>query len=207
MSVTPQVFTVSQKKELTFGVGEAQEPSKRMVFSIGLYIVVLNLLLLYLLLKIWPGTVPIASSAQVQLGWGRWTEITLWLETRYLLIVLVSAALGSYVHLATSFADFLGNRKLVASWAWWYLLRPFIGMALAVVLYFVIRGGLVSGPSSTSGAEILSPYGVAALAGMCGLFSKQATDKLREIFENLFRTEKPTKRADPLREPAETPSK
>jgi len=29
------------------------------------------------------------------------------------------------------------------------------------------------------------------------MFSKQATDKLREVFENLFKTDKPP-RADPL---------
>ncbi len=45
----------------------------------------------------------------------------------------------------------------------------------------------------------LSPNGVAAIAGPAGLFSKQATDKLREVFENLFKTEKPTKRADELK--------
>ena len=30
------------------------------------------------------------------------------------------------------------------------------------------------------------------------MFSKQATDKLREIFDTLFRTQQPVKRADPL---------
>jgi hypothetical protein len=33
----------------------------------------------------------------------------------------------------------------------------------------------------------VNPYGVAALAGLAGLFSKQAMDKLRELFETLFR--------------------
>ena len=33
---------------------------------------------------------------------------------------------------------------------------------------------------------------------MAGMFSKQATDKLREIFDTLFRTSDPVKRADPL---------
>jgi hypothetical protein len=31
------------------------------------------------------------------------------------------------------------------------------------------------------------------------MFSKQATDKLREVFENLFKTQ-PTPRADPLKQ-------
>jgi hypothetical protein len=41
-------------------------------------------------------------------------------------------------------------------------------------------------------------YGIIAIACLAGLFSKQATDKLREVFENLFRVEKPVKRADKL---------
>ena len=40
---------------------------------------------------------------------------------------------------------------------------------------------------------------MAAVVGLAGMFSKQATDKLREVFENLFKTEKGTNRADPLK--------
>jgi hypothetical protein len=86
--------------------------------------------------------------------------------------------------LATSFVDFAGNRQLMNSWEWWYVPRPFIGSTLAVIVYFAIRGGLIAGASD---AENLSPYGVSALAGLTGLFSKQATEKLKEILENLFK--------------------
>ena len=164
------------------------------VMAFGIYLIVLNLLLVYVLVKIWPGTVPPAPDDQVTFLW-RGLSFHLFVETRYLLIVAVAGALGSYIHLATSFADFLGNRRLFWSWGWWYVLRPFIGVALAIILYFVVRAGLISG---TSDAKTLNAYGVAAIAGMAGMFSKQATDKLREVFENLFRTEKPAERADKL---------
>ena len=36
-------------------------------------------------------------------------------------------------HAAASFVDYLGNRAFVSSWVWWYLLRSFIGMLLALV--------------------------------------------------------------------------
>lgn len=160
----------------------------------GMYLIVLNLVLLYALVVIWPQTIPPADTDHVAF-WGGWIEFSMALETRYLVIVALAGALGSYIHLATSFADYQGNRRLVWSWGWWYVLRPFIGMALAVIVYFVIRGGLITGEGST---QNLSPYGVAAIAGMAGMFSKQATDKLREIFENLFRTEKPSDRTDKL---------
>ena len=161
----------------------------------ALFIVSLNLLLIYLLVRIWPGTVPAASQGWVNLAWGNHMRFEIWIEARYLLIVALSGALGSFIHVATSFTDFVGNRRLARSWTLWYVLRPFIGMALAMVVYFVIRGGLITG---AGGAENMNLYGVAATAGMCGLFSKQATDKLREVFENLFRTRKETERADPL---------
>jgi len=75
------------------------------------------------------------------------------------------------------------------------VLRPFIGVAWSLIVYFAVRGGLMGG---ATGAGALSPYGVAAIAGLAGMFSKQATDKLREVFENLFKTEHPPNRSDKL---------
>jgi hypothetical protein len=71
------------------------------------------------------------------------------------------------------------------------------------LFYFVLRGGLIvpSLPSSagqTNTTNLLNPYGIAAISALAGMFSKQATDKLREIFDTLFRTREPVSRADPL---------
>jgi hypothetical protein len=159
-----------------------------------MYLVILNFLLLYLLLRLWPGQIPMkADHLPVTLIPGL-LVVDVWTEVRFLALVAIAGAFGSYIHLATSFVDFAGNRQLMQSWQWWYVLRPFIGSTLAVIVYFAMRGGLIAG---ASGAENLSPYGVSALAGLTGLFSKQATEKLKEIFENLFKSEHPA-RADPL---------
>jgi hypothetical protein len=101
-----------------------------------------------------------------------------------LLLVILMGALGSMVHSATSFADFVGNRRFFVSWIAWYLLRPVVGALLALLLYFAVRGGFFSASSQN---DSVNPYGIAALAGLAGLFSKQATDKLREVFETLFK--------------------
>ena len=72
-------------------------------------------------------------------------------------------------------------------------------MALALVFYFVIRGGFLT---TSGGARDINPYGIAALAGLVGMFSKQATDKLGEVFGTLFRSaegEGDAKRKDPLK--------
>jgi len=50
----------------------------------------------------------------------------------------------------------------------------------------------------------LSPYGITALAGLTGMFSKQATDKLREVFDDFFRTQT-LQRADALESPPKNP--
>jgi hypothetical protein len=103
--------------------------------------------------------------------------------TSLLLVVAISGALGSTIHTSTSFADFVGNRRLFKSWVTWYLLRPVIGAALAVLIYFALRGGFFSG---TLQSGDVNPYGIAALGGLAGMFSQQAADKLKEVFETLF---------------------
>lgn len=117
-------------------------------------------------------------------------------DERLLLLVIVVGMLGAFVHGATSLADYLGNNAFNKNWTWFYLLRPAIGMALALVFYFAIRGGFLS---TTGGAKDINPYGIAALAGMVGMFSKQATDKLGEIFSTLFRSGADDRRDDPLK--------
>ena len=108
-------------------------------------------------------------------------------EPVLLLMVIAVAALGSLIHASTSFASFVGNGKAKASWLWWYLLRLPIGMSLAIVSYVVFRGGFFAGDQ---GPEATNPFGFAALAGLAGMFSKQATDKLEEIADALFRVDK-----------------
>jgi hypothetical protein len=173
----------------------------RQLRQIGLGLMLLSLLLAGLLIALWPAddpkggvcaiciTTPLPQSAQL------------------LLIVMIAGALGSFIHTATSFSDFVGNRKLTTSWIWWYLLKPFIGMALALVLYLVVRGGLLA-PGAEAGKQI-NIYGVVALAALAGMFSKQATDKLSEVFGTLFQTKTGAgdeKRKDSLEngKPAET---
>jgi hypothetical protein len=143
--------------------------------AVAAYIAALNLTLIVVLIKVWP--VALTSA-----GTNYWS-----LEGRYLITAAAAGALGSYIHLATSFVNYAGNRSLVQSWGWWYFLRPSIGAALSLVVYFVLRAGLISGAGDTATAN-LNPYGVASIAALSGMFSKQATEKLRDIFEHICST-------------------
>jgi len=49
-----------------------------------------------------------------------------------------------------------------------------------------------------SGHKNISPYGIAGVASLAGMFSKQATDKLREVFDSLFKAEGDKERSDKL---------
>ena len=63
-------------------------------------------------------------------------------------------------------------------------------MMLALLFYFVFRGGFVTAGTNQGGdaaAAFINPFGVAALAGLVGMFSKVAADKLNEVFLTMFK--------------------
>jgi hypothetical protein len=104
-------------------------------------------------------------------------------EVRLLMLVIVAGALGSLVHGLRSVYWYVGQRELVWSWIAKYLMLPFTGSVLAVLFYFVVRGGFFS---PEAGFAETSPFGFAALAAMVGMFSEQAVLKLKEISETLL---------------------
>jgi hypothetical protein len=113
----------------------------------------------------------------------------LWLIT----IAVVSAWMGGLIHAGTSFATFAGNRQLMHSWLWWFYLRPPIGALLGVLVYLSARAA--SNGEVNTCADV---YRYALLAGVAGLFSKQASDKLSDLVDSIFSPSKPPVRYDPL---------
>lgn len=116
-------------------------------------------------------------------------------DATLLLLVTLASAVGSFVHIATSLANHVGRNRFETSWVVWYALRCPIGAALATVFYFVVRAGFFSGDAPNSA---VNAYGIAAVAGFVGLFSRQATDKLRELFDTLFKTDGAEAEVDPV---------
>jgi hypothetical protein len=155
---------------------------------LGLYFLITAACFIALLLVAWP---PSAGGNGI-------TQLIGSFDLQLFLVVVAAGGLGSSVHAATSFADFTGNRRLKRSWVWWLLLRHPIGILLALIVYLLLRGGLLQ-PMNGLAADAINPYGIAAISALTGMFAKQATDKLGEVFDTIFRTGPDrTPRADPL---------
>ena len=182
----PPVPEAQRRKVGPFGRAQPGHPNA--IRLLGATLVGAGLVLSYLLYEIWPAVVHATAETPTR------QRISLFdgqivfrpsAESALILLVILAGALGAYVHAATSFAKYVGTRRFARSWYWWYLVRLPIGSGLALILYFALRGGLVGGDTTS---EEVNPYGVAALAALAGLFSRQAVDKLGEVFDTFFRT-------------------
>lgn len=165
--------------------GVAASGSGSVTFLVGAFTFMMAAALAYWLLSAWP-------TSTVESGVVVWIGFT---ESIGLQIAMICGALGAFVHVATSFASFAGNRSLRPSWVWWFLLRPAVGAAMALMFYFVLRSGLLlDGPLG----HAVSPFGVAAASALVGLFSKHLVDKLRVVSDAAFNSGNDTERHDKL---------
>jgi hypothetical protein len=121
-------------------------------------------------------------------------------EVNVLLMIMLMGSLGGFIHLSSSFAQFVGNRQLRRSWILYYIFMPLEGAALALLLYLLLRIGVLAGPASASSATScptanLNFVGLYAFAGLTGLFTKQAIEMLADVFSTIF---KKVQAKDPL---------
>ena len=130
---------------------------------LGFYILAMGMLSIYALFVVWPAgpDTPIELPDVTIFGISIWQWST---DARYGAIVALAGAVGSYVHLGSSFVRHAGVGDLDFSWTWWYIHRPWIGMALALLFYFLLRGGLLT---AASGGD-LNIYGLAGIGGLVG---------------------------------------
>ena len=143
--------------------------------AMTVYLVLLSILLLYAIFQFWPLLSPAKATRQVKfVCW----QIPISADLRLLAVVIFAGALGGQIHALRSFASYVGNRRLKVSWLVRYFLTPFVAASLSLVFYFVIRAGFF--PTNTT-AQNMNVYGFAGLAGLVGLFSTMAVNKLRRM--------------------------
>ncbi len=118
-------------------------------------------------------------------------------ESNALIMVALMGVLGGFIHFSSSLAQYVGNRQLTKSWLLYYLLMPIESAALAPLVFLILRVGVLSpGTGSVVGSCGLNYIGLYAFAGLTGMFSKQAIEKLADVFSTLF---KRVPGEDPLR--------
>lgn len=102
-----------------------------------------------------------------------------------LLAVLVASmgVLGSALRGAAGLFTDVGKRTYDPAWTLSYLLRPLEGAGMALIVYFVSRGGV---GFLESGREDPNALGYLAIAAVSGMFSHRAADGLRAWFDRLF---------------------
>jgi hypothetical protein len=102
-------------------------------------------------------------------------------EIRLVLFSTLFGIIGASIHGIGSLTAWITTNKLQAGWGIWYLTRPPIGAALAIITYIIIRAGLVTG-----GPTSISDFGVAGISALVGLMTDEMTAKLRDVFDSLF---------------------
>ena len=162
--------------------GQATQPERRFaktscIILVGIYLAVAILLQIILILAFWPQGSNKPENVRLILF-----TVSVTKEQGLLTVVLLSGGVGGMIHSLRSYMAYVGNRKFITSWVWWYLLRPFEGAVLAAVFYLVIRGGLMGGTTQNG----VGPYGIAGVSALVGMFSQQATEKLKDVFETVF---------------------
>ena len=164
---------------------------KVLVFTIYCYLLLVNFLCLYLVFQIWPDKVSVGEGGGlfIKTRLLHFGEVWLAIERAYIAIALVCGALGGTLSALHSFASDVGNRRLVTSWGLWFIHYPFVGMTLALILYFALRGGVLQ---TGQGVDVtaLNPYGIAGLSALIGMFSSVIIEKLKERARETFKTEK-----------------
>lgn len=163
-------------------VGRTCVPRSGIVLLL-LTVLILSALSLYALWSFWPTSTPAGTAPPSERVTFLWVHMTLRSEVMLFVVVAVAGALGGLIHTLRSLSWYVGNRHLRWSWLPFYLFLPLVGATLATVFYLTLRGGLFS--SSTTTAQV-NAYGFSAVGALSGLFSEQATEKLRTVFTALF---------------------
>ncbi len=107
-----------------------------------------------------------------------------------MLVTMFAAGIGSSISVILGYLEHASIRKdFDLAFSPWYVARPILGMLVGVIFYFVIKGGLLATAPGMGDAENLNDLSLAGFGALVGLFSKNALEKLRELFNTLFATQ------------------
>lgn len=150
-------------------------------WAVGVITVAELLLFLAALIPVMGETAPLDSGKPAHVSYLWWSG-TVTKPMVFILVSLIGGGLGGALHALASLTAHVANRDFAASWTMWYLTNPIVGASLATIFLFVLQAGLGGQAAPTTGGL----YGIAAVATLSGLFSRNALNKLRDIFDVAF---------------------
>ena len=160
----------------------------------AILIIIFTLLPVVFIVAIWPDRLPAVGEHSGLIYQWHWFNVQLadhlpttgpYMSLNSIIFLLVALAgfLGSMIHIATSFTNFIGAEQFKKSWIPWYFVKPFTATGVALILYFVLRAGLLNLGDSNQ----VNLYGLVTLSALAGLFTDKATIKLEEVFTVIFK--------------------
>ena len=159
---------------------------KTVAIMVSVYTVAILSIGLYTFTSIWPSNSADLATNQTMTVTLRGTGVSFQLgpETQLLLVMIIAGAIGACVFSLFAIAHHLGAQKdFDVQWQAWYYLRPFVGAGLAMIFYFLVRGGVLAIGANLQGLNLIVVAGLSALVGM---FSEQALHKLQDLADTTF---------------------
>jgi Na+-driven multidrug efflux pump len=156
--------------------------------KVGIYTLILFILAMLSMLSVWPGT---TRELAMNMTTTRTITFMFLLPARVgpELLLAVTTVLAGFIgacvyslyaiilHLSPPKKDFDKN------WTGWYVLRPIVGAGLALIVYVLIRGGLLSVGSNVSNLNFL---GFTGFSFIVGLFTEPTMHKLNDLADTMF---------------------
>lgn len=117
-------------------------------------------------------------------------------EIHYVAVTMVSAGIGAMISTILGYLEHAAEKgDFKVRYVPWYFARPLLGLLLGAVFFFMLKGGLLATVGPVASRD-LNKFGLGAVGALVGLFSKHAIEKLREVFDVLFRVD-PKNKAKP----------
>jgi hypothetical protein len=186
---TPQPTSSTGNPQPTDSSNGQLTASSRSTIVLGLWLIFLAIMSVIVFVQLFNVEIPTVAEGQVAttvtvkfLIW-QLTDITQ--DTRLIVLVITAGVLGSLVKALGSFAHYIAKKEFTSNWIWFYILHPFLGAGLALMIYLMIRAGFFAPGASTKDLSLFGFIGISALAG---LFQSQALEKLKEIATSIFKS-------------------
>lgn len=165
--------------------------SKRSKTWVGVYLIGVGLALLSVMPWVWSFASRVVDGKQINASF-LGLRFTPTAEFSLILVVLLTAALGSVAVLGKTFSARAGHETLEQGYLWWYLTRPITAAGLGLAFYMAFVAGFFSATTATDRPALVI---AATIGGLAGLFTDQVLKKMSNVL-GLLPTSKPASELD-----------